>query len=59
MWIARDQLYNTLALYIKKPERAGTYWGSSARSLRLNKTDFPEITWETEPVEMILQKRWR
>ena len=56
MWITRDQLYDILALWIDKPERAGTYWCSSNRSFRLDKKLFPEITWETEPVKIKLEK---
>ena len=56
MWVARDQLYDVLALWIDKPERAGTYWGSSNRSFRLDKKLFPNLKWEDEPIKVKLKE---
>lgn len=55
MWITRDELYDKLVLWLIKPERMLSYWGGVGRLLILDKTDFPEITWKNEPIEVNLE----
>lgn len=57
MFIARDK-NNDLYLFNERPVRGNECWwaesGLDGSYLRLDKTLYPEITWESEPVPVAL-----
>ena len=57
-WIAKDDsLYNpSLCVHLEKPVKdlAFHYWDSKGKCVCIDKKLFPEITWESEPVEVEL-----
>ena len=55
VWIARDK-EGTLNLFDRKPVKFGDYWDSFWDRHELNKELYPEITWETEPIEFELKR---
>lgn len=53
MYIARD-FDGYILLHTKEPKLLDGEW-SSERVLMLNKTDFPEVTFENSPMEVELK----
>lgn len=58
-WIARDKRAdpfwgNGLIFHYSKPKRTGDEWSSETIALHLPDDSFPEITWESEPIEVEL-----
>lgn len=61
-WVCRDKKDNTLNLHAEKPYRARSgydlseepdWWESdSASFLPLDKSIFPDLTWDSEPLEV-------
>ena len=56
IWIARD-FDDYIFLHTKEPKLLDGEW-SSERVLMLNKTDFPEVTFENSPqeIELVIKK---
>ena len=52
LWFARDFEGELLAFY-KKPERKLRYWVSD-RYIEIDDSLFPDLTWEDEPLEVVL-----
>ena len=58
-WVARDQQVdgfwgNGLILHHSKPTREGNEWSSKTIAMHLPLNFFPELTWESEPIEVEL-----
>ena len=58
-WIARDSYEDAfegtgLILHYSRPQRVFGEWGSNTIAMHLPSHMFPEITWESEPVEVEL-----
>lgn len=58
-WVARDSVEDAfigtgLILHHSKPTRTGGEWSSLTIAMHLPSKMFPEITWESEPVEVEL-----
>lgn len=58
-WVARDQQVdsfygNGLILHHSKPIREGNEWSSKTIAMHLPFNFFPELTWESEPIEVEL-----
>lgn len=60
MWITRDREgYGGLKVWLKKPTRGNLSWKVDVRtdmynSFTLPPERFPEVTWESEPLEVDL-----
>ena len=52
-WVARDADEN-LFVYSSKPERIGTMWYGEYANFNLRNRLFPDLTWESEPIEVEL-----
>ena len=53
-WLAKDEDAD-IDLYINKPKRAGEMWVGQTYPIHLDwETLFPELTWESEPLEIEL-----
>lgn len=52
-WVARDR-NGSLSLYQTFPERQESldYWRDGLGEFDLSETDFPDLTWESDPVEV-------
>lgn len=61
MWIARDR-NGSLYAYNRKPVRFEDYfgclteWGTWDEELGLDKNDYPEVTWENSPKELVVKE---
>ena len=53
-WVARDKSMDLFFYYIDKPERKIDCWGQEGLTTILDPNMFPEITWESEPIEVEL-----
>ena len=53
MWLAKDK-NGTLDLYKVKPVRTYTTWCSNGLSLPLDKSLYPHLKWEDEPMKVDL-----
>lgn len=58
-WVARDKNVdafrgNGLILHHSKPTREGSEWSSNTIMMHLPIKFFPELTWESEPIEVEL-----
>ena len=59
-YIARD-LSGALYLYTDKPIRGNYFWGvndllPNTNCMELDRTLYPEVTWDSEPLEVTLIK---
>ena len=61
MWIARDK-DGSLSAYEKKPTRFDSYFGVVTDSgtwdseLWLDEKEYPEVTWESSPKELVVKE---
>jgi poly-D-alanine transfer protein DltD len=58
-WVARDQQVdefygNGLILHHSKPTREGNEWSSKTIAMHLPLDFFPDLTWESDPIEVEL-----
>lgn len=53
-WVARDNDLNHIHLFSDKPLRDRYEWASGSYPLTLPNEMFPDLTWESEPVEVEL-----
>ena len=53
-WVARDENGDLWAYEMKPSRFESTWWDRDYSRLSLDNDDFPEITWESEPVEVEL-----
>ncbi len=57
MWLARDE-NGSLWVYRTYPTRNEKYFDSQfLDSVKINKDEFPEVTWENSPVEITSLKK--
>lgn len=56
LWVARDN-NGELYLYNEKPEyyNKSKVWSAGGICAKLDNNLFPELTWEDEPIEVVLQ----
>lgn len=50
-WVARDS-FGRVFLFKSKPIRSNGTWISALDYYSLLRSDFPELTWEDEPIEV-------
>jgi hypothetical protein len=58
-WVARDSYEDALngvglILHHTKPTRCGYEWSASTILMHLPYDAFPEVTWESEPIEVVV-----
>lgn len=58
-YLARDKelgdgFPGELFLYGNKPARSKSYWKGRELGIDINDSEFPEITWNTEPVKCVI-----
>ena len=62
MYLARDK-NNDLYLFYRKPRRGRECWwakeGLDGTYLKLDNSFYPEVTWDSEPLEMTLSIKSR
>jgi len=57
MWVARDK-NGHLMLFSMLPRRMYNMWLSVGKAMPIDKSLFPDVTWESDPKEVIIVPKY-